>query len=104
MLLVIELGCVEMVQFLQLSMQGRLRVDLVGLRTPECRLIGRIRVGLNDGIDGSLNGIEVDMQQDDVVLVDFLHMISHPLASLVQPLRVVNNGGLKIRAVVVVAV
>lgn len=104
MLLVIELRCVEMVQFLQLSMQSRLGIDLVGMRAPESRLIRRIRIRLDDSIDGGLDSIEVDMQQNDVVLIDFLHVIAHPLASLVQSLRVVDDSGLEIRAFVVVAV
>ena len=44
------------------------------------------------------------MQQGHVELVDLLDVLAHPLAGLVEALRVVNDGGLKIGAVVVVAV
>lgn len=103
-LLVIDFRCVEMVQFLQFGMQGWLRVYLPGMRGPERRLIRGIGIGLDDGIDGGLDSIKVDMQQDDVVFVDFLYVIAHPLARLVQPLRIVDDGRLEIGAVVVVSV
>ena len=44
------------------------------------------------------------MQQDNVVLVDFLHMVAHPFTGLVESLSVVDDSGLEIRAFVIVAV
>lgn len=43
------------------------------------------------------------MQQRHVKLIDLLDMLAHPFPGLVESLRVVDDGGLKIGAVVVVA-
>lgn len=44
------------------------------------------------------------MQKNDVVLVDFLDMIPHPLAGLVQALCIVDDSSLEVRTIVVVLV
>jgi hypothetical protein len=44
------------------------------------------------------------VQKYHVILVDFLDVVAHPLAGLVQSLRVVDHRGFKVSAVVVVPV
>ena len=41
------------------------------------------------------------MQQDDIILINLLDVFSHPLAGLVQPLRLVHHSRFKIAALVV---
>ena len=41
------------------------------------------------------------MQQDDIILINFLDMLSHPFSGLIQPLRLIHHSRFKIAALVV---
>jgi hypothetical protein len=78
-------------------------IKRVHFRNPQSELI------LNEifffGVDDAYNDVfedeKVEMQQYNIILVDFFHMVGHPLAYLVQPLSLIDDSSFKVSAVVV---
>lgn len=61
-------------------------------------------LGKYDTVDDGFNDEEIDMEQNDVMLINFFDVVRHPFTSLVQSLCFIHDSGLFIVAFIILIV